>query len=104
MAELDDVREPVSLTSLKNSNWRHNVRPAAVLNDAASMHDKAAYCWGVVSSYRQLASLLLQSKDEEVSVLADMFWQDSAPLDTMLELLGAETAKAEREKETQHAQ
>ena len=104
MAERDDAKEPVSLTSLKNSNWRLNVRPAAVLNNATSVHDKVAYCWAAVRSYRQLASLLLHSEDEEVSALADVFWQDSASLETLLELLGAETARAEREKEAQHAQ
>ena len=104
MTTHDDAKKPVSLDSGRCGNWHVDTKPVAVLNDAASLHERIAYCWGMVNSFRTMVGLLMDHRDETMSELADVLWRESARLEVMLEQLGGETAKSERKKEAQHAQ
>lgn len=72
-------------------NWKTDAGPVAVLNLDSTLHERIAYCFGLVSHLDVLAELGTDSKDSDVSSFASLISSALVPLLATLRNLGDET-------------
>ncbi|CAN5192429.1 hypothetical protein BH10PSE16_BH10PSE16_42840 [soil metagenome] len=87
---------PLRLDARNNTNWNIDAQPVAILNEASTLHERLAYCFGLAASIQDLAELLCESKSEGVVITAGFFVNRMAPLVAMLERLGNDTHLTEK--------
>lgn len=89
---------PLRLDAGHNTNWQVDAQPAAILNEASTLHERIAYCWGLANAMHDLACFLSESERSDVRRVSGMFTNQTAPLLSMLEHLASETDMAEFHK------
>ena len=81
----------IRLDAGHNSNWSIGAKPVAILNEASTLHERVAYCWGMANDLQDLSFLLVNQNDSDISRLAGLFLNQIKPLVVMLEDLGTIT-------------
>lgn len=71
-----------------NRNWDLDAGPVAVLNEASTLHERVAYCWGLAQQLVELSAMLSESTDEGVASAASLYYNQLTPLANMLDHLG----------------
>jgi len=66
-------------------NWCAEGVPPVIVNRAATVHAKLAWCWGEVKQIEDLASVLCTNKDEELARIGNLLVYKSMALIAMLE-------------------
>lgn len=79
---------PLRLDHGHNQNWSPNAGPVAILNEASTVHERIAYCWGLSMEMLELAELLGDSSDDSVVRVASLFSNHLRPLVSMLSNFG----------------
>lgn len=77
-------------------NWEIEGPPPIMVNPAASLHSKLAWCWGEVNQIEDLASTLCTHENEVLANLGNLLINRVTPLVAMLEHLGESTCKTTR--------
>lgn len=84
-------KAPLRLDAGNNTNWQVDAKPVAILNEASTLHERIAYCWGLANALQDLACFLNESQCSDVSRVAGLFFNQTAPLVEMLSHLGSAT-------------
>ena len=84
--------EPLRLDAFHNQNWNASAGPVAFLNEASTMHERIAYCWGLSSQIGTVAHILSTSEDANFWRYGQLLDSFSIPLVAMLERLAGDTA------------
>ncbi|CAM3757230.1 hypothetical protein [Polaromonas hydrogenivorans] len=87
---------PLRLDARNNTNWNIDAQPVAILNEASTLHERLAYCWGLARGIEDLSELLCGSKSEDVARTSGFFTNQIAPLVAMLERMAADTRLNEK--------
>jgi len=87
---------PFCLDSGYSNNWNAQAKPVAILNEASTVHERVAYCWGLASRIHELSMVLQAHSSPDVAQVSGMFYDKVTPLVAMLERLGLETNLAEK--------
>ncbi|MFZ3141161.1 hypothetical protein [Polaromonas sp.] len=74
-----------------NTNWRRDAAPVAILNEASTLHERIAYCWGLAQQLLDLSEFLHDSQDPSVARVSGLFSNHLTPLANMLDHLGDST-------------
>ena len=82
----------VCLDAPSVGNWRSDVMPVTVLNEASDLHARVAWCWSTAQELVSLADLLSESSNDDTRLTASFFARHLAPLATMLDILGTATS------------
>ena len=82
---------PLGLDSRNSANWKVDAQPVAILNEASTLHERLAYCWGLACGLQELSEFLCESTSADVARTSGFFTNQIAPLVAMLERLGADT-------------
>jgi hypothetical protein len=90
--------EPLRLDAGHNTNWQVEAKPVAILNEASTLHERIAYCWGLANAMQDLACFLNESECSDVRRVSGLFFNQTAPLVKMLDHMGSETDMAEFHK------
>ena len=72
-------------------NWCPEGAPPVIVNRAATVHAKLAWCWGEVKQIDDLASVLCTNKDEELARIGNLLVHKSMALIAMLEHVAEST-------------
>lgn len=80
----------VKLNDGLGSNWDLEAGPVAILNPAATLHERIAYCWGLAAHLEAIANLSAASAEPAHS-LQGLLLVHLEPLLAVLENLGSET-------------
>ena len=86
---------PLPLDCGYSRNWNPYAGSAVVLNEASTLHERVAYCWGLAHHLQEISSLLLEHSSPEVARVAGTFYEQMMPLTGMLRRVGADTALLE---------
>ncbi|ABM36282.1 hypothetical protein [Polaromonas naphthalenivorans] len=86
---------PLRLDSGYSNNWKPSVQPTAILNEASTLHERVAYCWGLAAHLHELSSLLHEHQSSDIARVSGLFYDQITPLVDMLDRLGDDTRKAE---------
>lgn len=86
---------PLRLDSSYSKNWNPYAESAVVLNEASTLHERVAYCYGLAHHLQEISSLLLAHSSPEVARVAGLFFDQVMPLMGTLERVGADTALLE---------
>ena len=86
---------PLRLDAGHNTNWNVDAKPVAILNEASTLHERVAYCWGLASALHDLSSFLNESQSFDVARVSGLFFNHLAPLGEMRDRLGSDTRMAE---------
>ncbi len=94
----ENVRDGVSAEKLDYrfagfgyQNWHIDGEPPVVLNRAATLHAKLAWCWGEVSQIDHMASVLCTSDHQELASIGNLLSHKALALTAMLEHLALTT-------------
>ena len=85
---------PLRLNDHLGANWLQDAGPVAILNPAATLHERIAYCWGLAMHLESIANLS-ESSNEPASSLHGLLLAHLLPLLAVLEGLGGETRLSE---------
>lgn len=91
---METQTKAVSLVKLNDGlacNWRSDAGPVAILNPAATLHERIAYCWGLAAQLEAIANLSAASKEEPARSLHGLLLVHLESLLAVLENLGTET-------------
>ena len=88
--------EPLRLDAWHNNNWTLAAKPVATLNEASTLHERVAYCWGIANDLQDLSILLVNQDSVDISRLASLFLNQVKPLVVMLDHLGSSTCANEK--------
>ena len=82
----------VRLDAFQNDNWSSSDVPVAILNAESNLHDRIAYCWGLVKHLHVLSDLLAEHENSEIQNVAALFGSQLIPLEAILNNMGSETS------------
>ena len=91
MATLTTTAKPLRLDGLQNTNWQAHAQPVAILNEASTLHERIAYCWGLSSQVKELMLLFVSSEDENMRMAGSLLSTQALALNAMLHRLGSDT-------------
>lgn len=74
-----------------NQNWQTDAVAVAVLNEASTVHERIAYCWGLAVDLLELSELLADSNDDTVVRVVSRYANHLHPLVAVLTNLGDST-------------
>lgn len=86
----------VRLDTGRNTNWRINAQPVAILNEASTPHERVAYCWGLSTDLLDLSSILIEHQSPEVARTSGLFFNQLTVLVDVLNRLGSDTYSNEK--------
>ncbi len=72
-------------------NWCVDGAPPVIVNPAATLHAKLAWCWGEMRMIDDLASLLCTSENVELSQVGNLLVHKAMAITAMLEHLADTT-------------
>jgi hypothetical protein len=81
------------LDSWSSTNWNVDAQPVAILNEASTLHERIAYCWGLSNDLLDLSAFLNEHQSSEISRVSGLFFDRISVLTDMLDHLGDETSK-----------
>lgn len=84
---------PLRLDAGHNANWCVYAKPVAILNEASTLHERVAFCWGLANGLLDLSSFLNEHQSSDVARVSGLFFNQISPLVAMLERLGSDTCK-----------
>lgn len=87
---------PLRLDARNNTNWNSSAQPVAILNEASTLHERVAYCYGLANGIHELSMILCESQSVDMARIAGFFTNQIAPLVEMLERMGADTRLTEK--------
>jgi hypothetical protein len=93
---VDKKQQIVQLNDHMALNWHSDAGPVAILNLTSTVHERVAYCYGLVAHLDVLADLGTDSSDSNVSSFANLISSALVPLLATLENLGDETCAADK--------
>lgn len=85
------TRAPFRLDSGMSSNWDVNAQPVAILNEASTLHERVAYCWGLAHDLAELSSVLIEHQSPGVNRTSGLFFNQITLLTDVLDRLGNDT-------------
>lgn len=87
----------LGLDSGHSGNWNCDAGPVAILNDASTLHERVAYCWGIANDIQGLAELFtLQRENTDLARVCGVFMNQLRPLVAMLEHMGSSTHRSDQ--------
>ena len=86
----------LGLDSGHSTNWNCDASPVAILNEASTLHERVAYCWGIANDIQGMAELFtLQRDNTDLARVCGVFMNQMRPLVAMLEHMGSSTSESE---------
>jgi hypothetical protein len=76
-----------------NTNWNLNAQPVAILNEASTLHERIAYCWGLSNDLLSLSAFLNEHQSSDVARVSGLFFNQIMLLTDMLHHMGQESSK-----------
>ena len=83
-----------SLDTFHVTNWDIKSQPVAVLNEASTLHERVAHCWGMAMDMLDICGLLNESESTDVARVSGLMHGRLTPLVELLHLIGSDTYQA----------
>lgn len=82
---------PLRLDAGYSANWKPSAGPVAILNEASTLHERVAYCWGLAAHLQELSNLFHEHRSSDIARVSGLFYDQITPLVDMLHRLGDDT-------------